>query len=195
MAEQTYHQKNEGILTYPSSGWRRAMFKWPVHLWRLGMAPLIGHNMVLITHTGRKSGLPRRTMTELHVVNGRKYAPCAFGPRAQWFRNIQANPRVTIQTADGAESARAMRVTSDEEILALMDYTHPINRIMILRYMEALDIEPTPEDILAKKDRIYWIRFDPTDEPTPPPLAADLVWVWPAALVILAVAWLLTREK
>ena len=195
MTEQTYHQKNEGVLTYPSSGWRKAMFKWPVQLWRLGLAPLIGHNMVLITHTGRKSGLPRRTMTELHVKSGRKYAPCAFGPRAQWFRNIQADPRVTIQTAGGAESARAVRVTSDEEILALMDYTHPIDRIMILRYMESLDIEPTLEDILAKKDRIYWIRFDPTDEPTPPPLAADLVWVWPAVLAILAVAWLLTREK
>lgn len=195
MTGQAYQQKNEGILTYPTSRWRKAMFKWPIHLWRLGLAPIIGHNMVLITHTGRKTGLPRRTMTELHLKNGRKYAPCAFGTRAQWFRNIQADPRVTIQTAAGTESVFSTRITSDEEILALMDYTHPINRIMILRYMDALDIEPTPEDILAKKDRIYWIRFDPTDEPTPPPLPADLVWLWPAALILLVVLWLLARNK
>ena len=87
METTTFQQKDQGFLTYPSSGWQKALFKWPVHLWRLGLAPLIGHHMVLITQTGRKSGLPRRTMTELYLVEGKRYAPCAFGRRAQWYRN------------------------------------------------------------------------------------------------------------
>jgi deazaflavin-dependent oxidoreductase (nitroreductase family) len=192
---ETFQQKDQGFLTYPSGGWRKAMFKWPVHLWRLGLGPIIGHHMVLISHTGRKSGLTRRTMTELHVVDGKKYAPSGFGRRAQWYRNIEANPRVTIQTAAGAQSAIASRVTDGDELLAVMDLEDPMNQMMLKSYLESLDIEPTPEDIVAKKDRIYYLRFDPTDEPTPPPLPADLIWLWPAALFALVTAWLLTRKK
>jgi deazaflavin-dependent oxidoreductase (nitroreductase family) len=192
---ETFQQKNQGFLTYPTGGWRKAMFKWPVQLWRLGLGPIIGHQMVLISHTGRKSGLTRRTMTELHVVNGKKYAPSGFGRRSQWYRNIEADPRVTIQTASGAESVIASRVTDDDELLSLMDLGDPINLVMLRSFLDSLEIEPTEEDILAKKDRIYYLRFDPTDEPTPPPLPADLVWLWPAALFVLFTAWLLTRNR
>jgi deazaflavin-dependent oxidoreductase (nitroreductase family) len=192
---ETFQQKDQGFLTYPTGGWRKAMFKWPVQLWRLGLGPVIGHQMVLISHTGRKTGQTRRTMTELHVVNGQKYAPSGFGRRSQWYRNIEADPRVTIQTAAGAESAVASRVTDDDELLSLMDLEDPINRVMLRSFLATLEIELTEEDILAKKDRIYYLRFDPTDEPTPPPLPADLVWLWPAALFALFMAWLLTRES
>jgi hypothetical protein len=61
--------------------------------------------------------------------------------------------------------------------------------------LASLEIDHTTEDILAKKERIYWLRFDPTDEPTPPPLPADLVWLWPAAVVAVVLAWMLAKRK
>ena len=33
-----FQQKDSGFFTYPVGGWRMAMFKWPVQLWRLGLA-------------------------------------------------------------------------------------------------------------------------------------------------------------
>ena len=140
---EAFVQKDQGFLTYPSNGWRRAMFRWPVQLWRLGLGPVIGRFMVLISHTGRKSGLTRRTMTELHVVNGKKYAPSGFGRRAQWYRNIEADPRVTIQTADGAESAIARRVTDDDELLAAcagrpVPREETLHGLLALRYRGAV---------------------------------------------------------
>jgi deazaflavin-dependent oxidoreductase (nitroreductase family) len=150
--------------------------------------------MMLITHTGRKTGLPRRTMTESYTLGDRKYSPCAFGPRAQWYQNIAVDPRVTIQTADGAESATAVRVTDDDEILALFDAIGNRAQPMLDLYLEFLDIEPDPADIVAKKDRVYWLRFDPTEESTPPPLDADLVWIWPVAL-FAAVGILIAGRK
>ncbi len=192
---ETYQQKDQGFLTYPTSSWRKALFKWPVHLWRLGLAPIIGHNLVLISHTGRKTGLTRRTLAEFHVINGRFYVPCAFGRRAQWYLNIEADPRVTIQTAAGAQSVRAVRVTDGEELLTLLDLTNPVSRSLAKSYLATLDIEPTPEDVLAKKDRIYYLRFDPTSEPTPPPMPADLVWLWPLGLVAIIIILLLARDK
>ena len=191
----TFQQKDQGFLTYPTGGWRKAMFKWPVQLWRLGLGPVIGRQMMLISHTGRKTGQTRRTMTELHTVDGRKYAPSGFGRRAQWYRNIEVDPRVTIQTAAGAESAIAHRVTDGDELLAVMDLEDPMKQVTVKAYLATLEIEPAEEDILAKKDRIYYLRFDPTDEPTPPSLPADLVWLWPAVLLALVTAWLLTRKR
>jgi deazaflavin-dependent oxidoreductase (nitroreductase family) len=179
-----FQQKDAGFLTYPTGGWRLAVFKWPVQLWRLGLGPLLGQLFVLITTTGRKSGLPRRTLTEFHRMNGRIYAPSGFGRRAQWYRNIEADPRVTIQTAVGAQSVVAVRVTDDQEILGLLRVMEKKDGKMMREiYLNALDIAYDDADILAKKDRIYWLRFDPTDEPTPPPLQADLLWVWPMLAV------------
>lgn len=191
-------QMDKGFLTYPTSAWRRAMFKWPVQLWRLGFGPVLGQLFILITHTGRKSGLPRHTLVELHRVNGKTYAPSGFGRRSQWYRNIEADPRVTIQTAAGTQSCIAVRVTDDSELLALVHgMAGKSGESMFRLYLETVGIAPDDADILAKKDRLYWLRFDPTDAPTPPPLAADLVWVWPATAVLLAVPliWRLLRRR
>ena len=193
--DDTFQQKDQGFLTYPSGGWRRAMFKWPVHLWRLGLGPLMGHHMVLITQTGRKSGLPRRTMTELYVIEGQKYAPSGFGRKAQWYRNIEVDPRVTIQSADGVESMLAQRVVEDQELLTLLEGVKRRSQAMYKLHLASLEIEPTTEDILAKKARFYWLRFDPTDEPTPPALPADLVWLWPVGVATVILAWALARRK
>ena len=188
---EDFTPKNEGFFAYPLDGWRKAAFQVPVHLWRLGLAPVLGKFMMLITHTGRKSGLPRRTMTESYRMNDRYYAPCAFGKRAQWYKNMMADPRVTIQTAQGAQGAIAVRVTHEKEILEIMEAIKNRSQSMYDMYLDYLEIRPVPEDILAKKDRIYWIRFDPTDAETPPPLEADLVWIWPAGALILTAIVLL----
>jgi deazaflavin-dependent oxidoreductase (nitroreductase family) len=193
--ESAFRPKDQGFMTYPATSWHRAAFKWPVQLWRLGLAPVIGHHMMLITQTGRKTGLPRRTMTEAYTLGDRKYAPCAFGPRAQWYRNIAVDPRVTIQTAGGAESAIAVRVTEDDEIVALFDAIGQRAQPTLDIYLKSLEMKPDPEDIIAKKERVYWFRFDPTDEKTPPPLAADLIWLWPVAIAAFVALVIAGRKK
>ncbi|NOZ29358.1 MAG: nitroreductase family deazaflavin-dependent oxidoreductase [Chloroflexi bacterium] len=189
----TYPQREGGLMIYPR-GWLRWAVKAPILLWRLGFGPILGRIFMLLTTTGRKSGLPRRTMVEYHMLNGRIYAPCAFGPKAQWYKNIVADPRVTVQTAHGVQSMIATRVTDDEEILAVYELLRRRDPVILDAYLRSLDIRPDPADVVAKKDRIYWLRFDPTDEPTPPPLEADLAWVWPVVLVLLLGLWLLRRR-
>lgn len=179
-------QQIHPIMQYPVKEWQKLAFKAPVHLWRLGLGPIIGHIFILITHTGRKSGLPRRTMTEYHTLGGKKYVPCAFGKRSDWYKNIAADPRVTIQTARGAESVIARRVTDDYELVRAYDLLKRRNPIMLKWYLDSLGIRDDPSDVVAKKDRITIFTFDPTDEPTPPPLEADLAWM----SILVAAAWL-----
>lgn len=187
-------QHNAGMMTYPADRWRRLMFKAPLVLWRLGLGPLIGKLFVLITQTGRVSGLPRRTMTEVHLVNGRKYAPCAFGERAQWYKNIQADPLVTIQTADGVERVTARRVTDGDELVSVLAAMRAKNPMADL-YLESLGIRPTADDIRAHKDRITILTFDPTDQPTPPPQEADLTWLWWLLAALIVLRWLFRPRR
>jgi len=50
--------------------------------------------------------------------------------------------------------------------------------------MRAIGFELNLEQFIAHKDRFTFVTFDPTDQSTPPPLEADLWWVW---LVITAI--------
>ena len=191
-----YKQKDVSFLTYPTGTWHRALFRGPVQLWRLGLAPVIGQVMMLITHTGRRSGLPRRTMVEYFKMDGVKYVASGFGSQAQWYRNIEADPHVTIQTADGVERVRARRLTDGETLLRLLERVRTRDGPLYHVYLQALDVQPEKDDILAKLDRFYWLTFDPTDEPTPPPLQADRVWVLPAiAAGLLGLLILLRKRK
>lgn len=183
-------QQDKGVMSYPVKPWQRAMFKWPVNLWRLGLGPFVGQVLLLITHTGRKSGLPRRTLVEYHRMGDQLYIPCGFGERAQWYQNIKADPYVTIQASDEAQSVRARRVTDDEELLAIYTVINQKNPVMLGWYLDSLGIQPEPEDILAKKDRLIFLTFEPTDVPTPPPLEADLTWVWGViGLIVVGLLW------
>ncbi len=193
---EPFQQVEQGFMTYPDEGWRQVMFKAPVHLFRMGLAPLIGKIMMLITHTGRKSGLPRRTMVEYHKLNGAKYVPVAFGRKAQWYKNIEADPHVTIQTADGIESMQAVRVTEGRELLTVYNLFARRDPPLLRWYLTSLGIDPDdPRDVLGKKDRIHWLRFDPLEAPTPAPMEADLKWVLPAVAAGLVGGWLFLRRK
>lgn len=180
------------FMRYPTSkGWQLA-FKAPLILWRMGLGSLMGHHVLVITAKGRKSGLPRHTMTEFHVLNGKIYVPCAFAPKAQWYKNILADPRVTVQTWQGAEPMIARRVTGDEEFLAIIELMQKRNPVMMDWYFEDKSIEPTRAGVLAHKDDIYVLRFDPTEESTPFPMEVDLAWIWP---ILLLVALLKRRKR
>ncbi len=192
----TFQQKEQGFMTYPSGGWRKWMFKSPVQLWRLGLEPIIGRMMLLITHTGRKSGLPRRTMAEYYRLDGRKYVVAAFGHRAQWCQNMLADPRVTIQTSDGVERARAVRVFDDDELRAVVNLFLRRDPPLTKRYLASVDIREDLYDLIEKKERTYFFRFDPTDETTPEPLKSDLVWVWLLLSAgILLAGWVLAQRN
>jgi F420H(2)-dependent quinone reductase len=56
--------------------------------------------VLLLTTIGRKSGQPRVTPLQYEEDQGVIYVSAARGSHADWFCNIQANPRVKMQIAD-----------------------------------------------------------------------------------------------
>jgi deazaflavin-dependent oxidoreductase (nitroreductase family) len=53
-----------------------------------------------LTTSGRRTGLPREIEIWYTERDGRFYVIAEHGERANWVRNIQANPRVHVRLAD-----------------------------------------------------------------------------------------------
>ncbi len=180
---------------YPDSKMEKLLFSLPMLAWRLGLGPILGRYIMIITHTGRKSGTPRQTAVEYHTINGIKYIPCAFGIKAQWYRNILANPHVSIQTADGLERMVAVHVSDDNELITVIETILSRYPAMMNWYLKSMDVSPTRKDILAHKENMVFLRFDPTSVVTPRALEVDLAWLWPLLLLWLWVSRPFRRKR
>lgn len=184
-------ETTHGFMSYRTGKLRRFFFRLPLYLWRLGLGPLLPTHLLVLTTTGRKSGLPRHTALEYTQMNQRKYIASGWGKRSDWYKNIMADPYVTVQTGpDGVESGEVHRVTDEAELRALFDVFRHSPAWDI--YLESWGVKPDKENFIAHKSCLYLLRIDPTDTPTPPPLKADLRWVWGTAAGLLAV-WALVR--
>lgn len=160
---------------YPQKGFLKWFFKMPMYGWRMGYGFLLGRWMLILTTTGRKSGLPRHTPLQFFGGEGQKYIISGWGSQSDWFKNMVKYPNVTIQSAYGTESVQGRVVTEDADfITAFQRCQHdPIMQF----WFNSMDIPITQEAFLANKDQFTLVTFEPTSNPTPPPMPIDLAWV------------------
>ncbi len=175
-------------IAHPQRGYPRFILKVSLVGYRLGLWHF--DDDMTVTTIGRKSGLPRRAVLSVHHIDGRWYTLNPFGERAHWYRNIQAEPVVTIQRHGKTWTARGTRLTDRDEALELYE------RIPGLHWL--LKVHGLPETADAFADGIdgpvHLIRWDPVDEPGPPPMPSDLAWIWPVAAVAGIVSGLRSRS-
>jgi deazaflavin-dependent oxidoreductase (nitroreductase family) len=169
-------------------------------MWRLGMGPLLNMGpamagrYIVITHTGRKSGIKRRTPVNYAVVDDEVYCTAAFGSSSDWYRNIVANPQVEVWLPDGWYAGIAEEVASPEARLPLL------RQVLIASGFAALAAGVDPNkmtdeelDAATKEYRLIHIRRVAARTGTDGP--GDLVWVWPVLVTILLPLLVLQRPK
>jgi deazaflavin-dependent oxidoreductase (nitroreductase family) len=106
----------------------RLIHKPPQIAYALGLGPLIGRWILLLTTTGRKSGKPRVVPLQYEVVDGRYYLGAARGGKADWVRNLLADPRVTMRVGKSRLTGTAEVVTAPNrfvDFLAVRMRRHP----------------------------------------------------------------------
>jgi deazaflavin-dependent oxidoreductase (nitroreductase family) len=147
----------------------------------------------VLTTTGRKIGRPRYTMVEHFDIDGTIYVVSGWGKRAQWLKNIEADPIVTVETVRrGVLQGTFRRVTDEDELRMLWS---PLHRSPVFEtQLAAWEMAPTLEDFLAKRERAVILRLDRGDVAAPPPLDRDLQWV-PFFVAGLLLTRLLRRSK
>ncbi|WP_432037905.1 nitroreductase family deazaflavin-dependent oxidoreductase [Streptomyces cucumeris] len=149
-----------------SSGLRRLAFRAPILLYRWHLGRLLGDRMLLLTHTGRTSGLPRQTVLEVtgrDPATGAYHLASGFGPRAQWYRNVQRTPQVTIQVGSRRMSAVAQPLGPAEsgQLMAAYALRHPRLARALVR-MCGLEVDGSARDYYRiGLDHIPFVRVLP----------------------------------
>jgi deazaflavin-dependent oxidoreductase (nitroreductase family) len=67
-----------------------------------------------VTTIGRRTGAPHEVEIWFGVVDGAMALISGNGPTADWYRNIEADPRVRVRTA-GEDHDGAARVVTDAD--------------------------------------------------------------------------------
>lgn len=104
------------------------MFRAPITLYRLGLGFLLGSRFLMLEHVGRRSGLARRTVLEVVFDTPEAaYIAAAWGSKAQWLKNIEANPSVAFLIGSRRHECSAVVVDAAEarEVMAAYAAAHP----------------------------------------------------------------------
>jgi deazaflavin-dependent oxidoreductase (nitroreductase family) len=184
-------------IPYPKNPLIKKLYKTPILLYRLGLFPMFARYILILSTTGRKSGKTRHTPVEYFHHQGRFYIISGFDKKPDWYKNIQADPHVTLQTRLGTLHAIARAPQTDEEWQGVAAYlqANPISNLFFPEHLQDLKESETMAMIKS------WpaLTFEETSEPCPPALEMDLVWALPLILLGMAIditlLWFFGRES
>lgn len=169
-------------------------------MWRLGLGswvngwPDVGGRILVLTTTGRKSGVRRRTPVNYAEVDGEIYCTAGFGSSADWYRNLKANPQVEVWLPDSWWQAEAEDVSAHPERLKLMRQVLIASGFATV--FAGLDPRKAPDEELDQKTADYaLVRLKRTAPRTGPGGPGDLAWVWPAAVFVMLPLLLRRRRR
>jgi deazaflavin-dependent oxidoreductase (nitroreductase family) len=154
-----------------------------VLLWRLGLGSLADvwprgfGRLLVIEHTGRRSGTHYRTPVNYTIVGSDLYCVAAFGERTDWYRNLLATPDTAVWLPDGRWEASVADVSDDPRRVDLM------RSVLIDSGFAArlfgLNAHHIGDEDLAKATATYrLLRIRPRQRRTAPNGPGDLAWVW-----------------
>jgi deazaflavin-dependent oxidoreductase (nitroreductase family) len=167
-------------------------------LWRLGLGPSVsiwppvtGRIMVL-GHTGRRSGQRRLTPLNYAIVAGDVYLTAGFGPVSDWYKNIKAMPAVELWLPDGRWYGTADELPDDDprrlELLRAV-----LRGSGIVAPLSGVDPERLGDaELTAATTKYRLVRVRRAGRRSGPSGPGDLAWIW-ALLSAVAVAWLYRR--
>ena len=121
----------KSLVDHPPGKALRLGLRLPIWFYRLRLGWLLGHRFLLLTHTGRKSGLPRQTVIE--VVRYEKetktyYVVSGWGEKSDWYQNVRKLPQVGIHSGGDYFKAQAEFIGGEQAVEILEAYArdHPM---------------------------------------------------------------------
>ena len=119
-------------------------------LYAIGLGPIVGKIILLLTTTGRKTGLKRVTPLQYEEIDGKYYLGAARGLKADWVRNIQADPNVEIQVKSMKFHGQAEVVTDPARFADFVEVRlqrHPFIVGTIMQRTHGLPKQPSREQL------------------------------------------------
>jgi deazaflavin-dependent oxidoreductase (nitroreductase family) len=121
---------SQSIVDKPPGKALRFGLRLPIWLYRVHLGWLLGDRFLMLTHTGRKSGLDRRTVIEIVQHNqdtDTYYVVSGWGDKSDWYQNIRKNPSVTIHTGRRQFKSTAEFIPAEKAVGIVQTYAreHP----------------------------------------------------------------------
>lgn len=133
-------------------------------LYAIGLGSLIGGFVLLLTTTGRKSGLKRVTPLQYEKIGEDYYLGAARGLNADWVRNIQSNPQVELRVGVKHVQGTAEIITDPSRFADFLEVRlerHPRLIGLIMEKAHGLPKRPSREQLegLAKGESLVVIHL------------------------------------
>lgn len=122
----------------------------PSLAYAIGLGPLIGRSVLLLTTLGRRSGRPRVTPLVYEEKGGLIVVASARGRSADWLCNIRANPRVRVRVGRRQFDGTAEETADPDKIADYLQGQLERNPTMfgaILR-SEGISSHPSREELV-----------------------------------------------
>ncbi|WP_035759197.1 nitroreductase family deazaflavin-dependent oxidoreductase [Granulicoccus phenolivorans] len=102
----------------------------PIALYRRGLGFVFGERLLMLEHRGRVSGEPRQVVLEVvgHPSANVLVVASGFGPTAQWYQNLQHEPKCRVSIGWRRDSPALARMMDPDEargVLARYQQEHP----------------------------------------------------------------------
>ena len=171
-----------------------------VVLWRLGLGRLVNvwpsgsGRIMVITHTGRRSGRRFRTPLNYAEIDEDVYCTAGFGTGTDWYRNVLADPMVEVWLPGRRWRGRVEDVDASpertrllREVLLASGFAAPAAGVRVRRLSD--------EELAAATTgyRLLRIRRQGSAEGSPRP--GDLAWTWSVAALVGVVIVALVRRR
>jgi deazaflavin-dependent oxidoreductase (nitroreductase family) len=107
-----------------------AVFRMPLRAYRHHAGWLLGRTFLLLVHTGRTTGQPHPTVAMVLRYDPARHEAVicsAWGPDADWVRNLHAGPAVQVQLGRESYTPKHRFLSEDESFNAAVQFRseHP----------------------------------------------------------------------
>lgn len=132
--------------------WRRLRYVQKLHrlLYAAGLGPIIGKIILLLTTTGRKTGVKRVTPLQYELIDGKYHLGSARGIHADWYKNIEKDHRVQVRIKRTTFSGTAELVTDPRRIADFLEIRlkrHPRMIGLLMQKAHNLPARPSREQL------------------------------------------------
>jgi deazaflavin-dependent oxidoreductase (nitroreductase family) len=157
MPKPITHQQPRGAL--------RLLARLPILLYRARLGWLLGDRFLMLTHTGRLSGLPRQVVLEVvrHDKETHTYVVAsAWGEKSDWYRNLRQTPEAALTVGRRQLEVLAEQLPPEEAERELAHYArrYPTAARALARLM-GFQVEDVEADFPALSRQLPLIAFRP----------------------------------
>jgi deazaflavin-dependent oxidoreductase (nitroreductase family) len=138
----------------------------PQMAYALGLGPVIGRLVLLLTTIGRVTGSPRITPLQYEKIDDVYYVGAARGRKSDWVKNILADPHVEIRVKSQHFHGYAKIITDPSRIADYLAYRLKKHPRMVGAMLKADGIPAEPNRIQLEEyaGRIVLVAIRPAEK-------------------------------